>query len=79
MVTAVFAAAALVEGALGLADPFFPITVVTALGAWTWWRQSALEGLSFRQRIVKGLIAYAIIGFMLLVPFELGQFLGGHK
>lgn len=74
----VFAVAAFVQGALGLSEVFLLVTAITALGLWAWLRQRQLEGLTFRQRIVKGLIAYAIIGFILLIAFELGQYLGEH-
>lgn len=73
-----FMVAAFAIGALGLSEVYFIVTVIAALGVWSWTRASALQDLTFRERAMKGFVAFAIIGFVLLAAFELGQLLGGH-
>lgn len=67
--------------AIGFVGPeeYFVFPVMIALGAWAWTQQEALARLTFLQRAIKGFIAFAVIGFVLLAALELGQFLGGHS
>jgi len=72
------AAAAFGVGALGFPEMYFITLAFIGLGVWVWLRQRQLENLSFLQRAMRGFAAYAIIGFSLLIAFELGQLVGGH-
>lgn len=74
-----FLIAAFGIGAFGLREEYFVFPVMGALGVWAWTRQEALARLTFLQRAIKGFIAFAVIGFVLVAALELGKFLGGHS
>jgi predicted transporter len=78
MADLVFAVVAFIVGLAGLPGQYFLVVLIAAVLVWAWTRRTQLESMSLRQRAVNGFIAFLVIGIVLLVAFEIGQFLGGH-
>ena len=70
-----FPVAAFLLGAVWLPAFDFLLLAIIALGGWAMLRQRELGELTLLHRAVRSLIAYAVIGLVLLIAFELGQFL----
>jgi hypothetical protein len=74
----VFAAVALVVGIAGLPFSYLVLTFAGAAAVWAWTRQSALNAMALRTRLINSALALILIAVVLAIAYWIGLAIGGH-